>query len=127
MPVPSIIEQQPSTTTFAVGQEAIFVVSNQTAVATEVNVKFGVEVHISKGSVPNVALATNLIGTFKTTPNNAGVGMFNLRNIIENYVGADHLLNETAQFMTFDAATIGVGVPIHCVDFISKNDNGFLP
>lgn len=125
MPVPSIIEQQPSTTTFAVGQEAIFVVSNQTAVATEVNVKFGVEVHISKGSVPNVALATNLIGTFKTTPNNAGVGMFNLRNIIENYVGADHLLNETAQFMTFDAATIGVGVPIHCVDFISKNDNSF--
>ena len=122
----SIIEQQPSNVTFPVGQDAIFVVSNQTAVATEVRVKFGVEVHISKGTPPNVSLSTNLVGTFKTTPNNAGVGIFNLRNIIENYVSADHILDDNALFMGFQAAFIDVGIPIHTVDLISKNTNSFV-
>jgi len=42
----SIIEQSPSVLTLPVGQDIIFVISNDTAVANESKVKFGVEIHI---------------------------------------------------------------------------------
>ncbi|QDP46660.1 MAG: hypothetical protein Unbinned6316contig1000_4 [Prokaryotic dsDNA virus sp.] len=121
----SIIEQTPTNTTFPAGQDSVFVVSNQTAVATEVRVKFGVEVHISKGDIPNVGLTDDLIGIFKTTPNNAGVGIFNFKNILENYVSADHLAFDNALFMGFPANSFGAPLPLHCIDKWSRNINTF--
>ena len=79
----SQILQQPNFTTLPVGQEVIFVVANDDAVAFQKKVKFRAEVHIGT-SPPNLSTSTKLIGTFKTTPNNAGVGIFDLRTIIEN-------------------------------------------
>ena len=81
----SIIEQEPKFKTLPVGQEIVFVVSNDTAVANETKVKFIAEVHIGT-SIPNPSTNTNKIATFKTTPNNAGVGIFDFRNIVENFV-----------------------------------------
>ena len=86
----SVIEQQPLYNVVPVGQEVIFVVSNQTAVANQFKVKFICEVHISNNTYPVLGSANDLIGTFKTTPNNAGVGIFDLGNIIESYVKADN-------------------------------------
>ena len=87
----STIEQKPLYTQLPVGQEVIFVVSNNNLVANETKVKFCAEVHISDSTPPNRSLGDDLIGTFKTTPNGAGVGIFDLRNVVENYVSADNL------------------------------------
>ena len=43
----SVIEQKPLFNTLPVGQDIIFVVSNDTAVATQERVKFIAEVHIA--------------------------------------------------------------------------------
>ena len=82
----NVIEQHPLFTSLPVGQEIIFVTSNLPAVASQSQVKYIVEVHISNTIPPNTSTSNDLIGTFKTTPNNAGVGIFDLRNVIENYV-----------------------------------------
>ena len=58
----SIIEQKPPAQIWQilpVGQELIFVVSNQTAVANETRVKFVAEVHISDTSYPNLNTTTD--------------------------------------------------------------------
>ena len=72
----SVIEQHPLYPQLTVGQEVIFVVSNLDAVANQTKVKFCVEVHISDELPPVTDNTNNLVGTFKTTPNNAGVGIF---------------------------------------------------
>ena len=83
----SIIQQQPQASFITpVGQDLIFVVSNGTAVLNETRVKFVAEVYIGASLAAVNPTANTPIGTFKTTPNNAGVGMFDLRNVIENYV-----------------------------------------
>ena len=95
----SVIEQQPLETTLPVGQEIIFVVSNDTAVANQLKVKFTAEVHI--GTTPiNVSNADNLVATFKTTPNNAGVGIFDFKNIVENYVSSDNMASDGSKYKT---------------------------
>ena len=76
------ITQKPYYTTLPVGQDIIFTVSNA-VVTTYFNVKFIAEVYISN-TTPSTATA-NLIGTFKTTPNNAGVGMFDFSAVVENH------------------------------------------
>ena len=87
----SIITQKPLYNEIPVGSEIIFTVTNDTAVALQVKVKFCVDVHISDFTPPVMGTTTYLIGTFKSTPNDAGVGMFNLRNIVENYTKADNM------------------------------------
>ena len=119
----SIIEQNPRLTTLPVGQEIIFVVSNDTAVANETKVKFIAEVHIGT-SIPNPSTNTNLIATFKTTPNNAGVGIFDFRNIVENFVSSDNIGGENSKYkdeVTSDTFTF----PIHLVVKFSLCDNSF--
>ena len=100
----SIIEQSPLYEFLPVGQDIIYVVSNATAVATETKVKFGVEVHISS-NVINVATTTDVIGTFKTTPNNAGVGIFDLQSILEGYVSSDNLGSTSGNGSTYKGVT----------------------
>ena len=96
----TIIEQQPLSNpgTFdkvlPVGQEIIYTVSNSLVVSSFTNVKFIAEVRISNSIPPNPTTSDDLVGTFKTTPNNAGVGMFDFRPIIESFVKADNLARE---------------------------------
>ena len=87
----TIISQKPIYNQLPVGSEIIFTVTNDTAVANEIKVKFCVDIYISSTVVANTAQTQNLQGTFKTTPNNTGSGMFDLSNILANYVKADNM------------------------------------
>ena len=86
VPTNVTIEQIPYGTTFPVGQDLIFVISNTTEIANPLHlrVKFVAEVHIGEQQV-TLSATDDIIGNFKTTPNNAGVGIFNMRNVVENY------------------------------------------
>ena len=55
------------------------------------------------------------IGTFKTTPNNAGVGMFDLRNVVENYVKADNMAANGSAYKT-TITSDSVRHPVHLID-----------
>ena len=122
----TVIEQKPLYTILPVGQDIIFVASNQLAIANETKVKFCVEVHIGT-TMPNPATNTHLKGTFKTTPNNAGVGMFDLRNVIENYVKADNRTSTDNTGITgpqYKSTYVNENTyPIHLVDKFSRSTN----
>jgi len=117
----TVIEQYPIGTYIPVGQDLIFVVSNAPTVANQTRVKFCVDIHIGQ-NVPNPSNNTHLIGTFKTTPNNAGVGMFNIRNVVENYVKADNMAAANSEYK---GATTNDETPhpLHLIDKYSMNDN----
>tara|TARA_R100000781_G_scaffold102374_1_gene65875 strand:+ start:80 stop:1501 length:1422 start_codon:yes stop_codon:yes gene_type:complete len=114
-----VVEQFPAFSSFPVGQDVIYVVSNNDAVANQLKVKFVAEVHIGT-TQPNLSTVTDIIGTFKTTPNNAGVGIFNLRSVLENYVKADHIASSNA---LFGGSTSLVDLPVHLIDQFSKSTN----
>ena len=118
----TLIEQHPLYDTLPVGQDVIFTVSNTLIVSTFTNVKFIAEVHISSGNPPNPNTSTSKVGTFKTNPNNAGVGMFDFRPIIENFVKADNLAREGSEYKT-TLNTVDTNVPIHLIDKYSGNLN----
>ena len=122
----SIIEQHPPAQIYqilAVGQDIIFTVSNKTAVANEVNVKFVAKVHISENTYPNLNTTNDLIGTFKTTPNNAGVGIYNFSNIVENYVSADNLASPGSSYKGTTTMNVSFKPPLQLIDKYSRNDN----
>jgi len=130
----TIIEQQPLSNpgTFdkvlPVGQEIIYTVSNSSVVSSFTNVKFIAEVRISSGLPPNPATSDDLVGTFKTSPNNAGVGMFDFRPIIESFVNADNLAREGSAYKQpanppAVVNTVDTNVPIHLIDRYSGNIN----
>jgi hypothetical protein len=118
----TIIEQQPLYTTLPVGQDVMFSVSNNLIVANQIKVKFVAEVHISSLLVPNTAVATDVIGTFKTTPNNAGVGMFDFRPIIESHVKAENLATTGSTYKGM-STTLTTQHPLHLIDKFTGNDN----
>jgi hypothetical protein len=119
----SIIEQSPQASFITpVGQDLIFVVSNDTAVLNEARVKFVAEVYIGDTLAAVNPTANTPIGTFKTTPNNAGVGMFDLRNVIENYVKADNMAARDSAYKT-TTTSITARHPIHLIDQYSLNTN----
>jgi hypothetical protein len=122
MPAPSIIKQSPIGLYIPVGQDLIFVVSNQTAVANETRVKFVAEVYIGTSVAAVNPSANTPIGTFKTTPNNAGVGMFDLRNVVENYVKADNMAADGSAYKT-TVTSDSVRHPVHLIDKFSLNTN----
>jgi hypothetical protein len=122
----SMIEQSPLLNILnilkPVGQDLIYVVSNQTAVANETRVKFVAEVYIGT-SVATVTPTGNIpVGTFKTTPNNAGVGMFDLRNVVENYVKADNMAANGSKYKT-TLTSPTARHPVHLIDKFSLNTN----
>ena len=114
------IEQKPLYTQLPVGQEVIFIVSNSAIVSTETKVKFIAEVYVSDTAI-NISTDTP-IGTFKTTPNNAGVGMFDFRQIVESYVSADNLAAVDSEYK-LTATTIDTSHPLHLIDKYSTNNN----
>jgi len=118
----TIIEQQPLYKQLPVGQDVIFTVSNVGIVSTETKVKFIARVHISSGTPPVITTNNDLVGTFKTTPNNAGVGMFDFRPIIENFVSADNLAGVDSEYKG-TATTLDSPHSIHLIDKYSTNKN----
>ena len=128
----TIITQAPLSTSdynrTPVGQNIMFAVSNNIVVANQIKVKFVAEVHISSYLPPVPGTTDNLVGTFKTTPNNAGVGMFDLRPIIESHVKADNLAKiktQSANASTYKlAAASSTRRPaLHLIDKFSGTDN----
>ena len=118
----TLIQQHPLHTTLPVGQEVIFTVSNAAIVSTFTKVKFIAEVHISSTFAPVVSTSTDLVGTFKTTPNNTGAGMFDFRPIIESFVKADNLAMEGSAYKG-TVNTSDTNVPLHLIDRYSGNEN----
>jgi len=120
------IDQQPFYPILPIGQQIIFSVSEPPIVATKFKVKFVAQVHVSNFPI-NPSNNNALIGTFKTTPNNAGVGIFDFRPVIETFVKPDN--EPQADIITSsDSEYKGTKAqdtmfPIHLVDkfAISKN------
>ena len=83
------IDQQPLYSVLPIGQQIIFSISEPPIVATKFKVKFVAQVHISNFPI-NLSNNSALIGTFKTTPNNAGVGIFDFRSVIETFLKPDN-------------------------------------
>ena len=115
------IEQKPLYTLNPVGQEVIFTVLDAATVSAYFNVKYVAEVHISTVDI-NLATTTAIVGTFKTTPNNTGAGMFDFRPIIESFVSPDNLAALGSSYKT-DATSAIITHPLHLVDKFSLNDN----
>tara|TARA_R100001594_G_scaffold149532_1_gene207638 strand:+ start:1735 stop:3207 length:1473 start_codon:yes stop_codon:yes gene_type:complete len=117
----SSITQRPLYNQMPVGQDMIWIVENMDAVQNQQQVKYGVNIHISNDTMPSVFSTTHLVGTFKTTPNNVGVGIFDLRNVAENYVSADHMTTYAnmggigAQYKTTYSSS-RQQFPIHIID-----------
>tara|TARA_R100001015_G_C4622540_1_gene180030 strand:+ start:664 stop:2097 length:1434 start_codon:yes stop_codon:yes gene_type:complete len=80
-----IIEQQPLYNELPVGQQLIFTVKDGFIVGTQYKVKY---VAIVESGTFATGLTT--IGTFKTTPNNTGAGIFDFRPVLENEVNPDN-------------------------------------
>ena len=114
------IEQKPLYTALPVGQQVIFAVSENTIVATKYKVKFVAEVHVRKIGI-NLANNNALIGTFKTTPNNEGVGIFDFRPVLETLVNPDNLGSTEGNGSRYK--TSAATHPIHLIDKISRNVN----
>ncbi len=117
------IEQEPIYDDMPVGQEIVYTISNDSTVANKTRVKFGAIVRISTSAI-NTATTNQIIGTFKTTPNNRGVGIFDFRSIFENYVSADNMADKGAGFKGTATAN-AYTYPIHIIDKYSLNNNTF--
>ena len=116
-----IIKQKPNYLTFPVGQEVIFSVYNHNIVTTKTNVKYVAKVYIDKNPiVPSTGVG--FVGNFKTTPNAAGYGMFDLSSIIESYVNSDNMANISSNYKGVFIGTKNP-TPLHLVDEYSRNKN----
>ena len=115
------IEQNPLYTLNPVGQEVIFTVLDAATVSAYFNVKYVAEVHISTVDI-NLATTTAIVGTFKTTPNNTGSGIFDCRPILESFVSPDNLAALGSSYKTIATSAI-ITHPLHLVDKFSLNDN----
>ena len=112
------IEQHPLYTLNTVGQDVIFTALDASVVATYFNVKYIAEVHIGTDTI-NLAVSTDVVGTFKTTPNNAGAGMYDFRPIVESFVSADNLAPSTSEFKGVSYNNL----PVHIIDKYALNQN----
>ena len=107
-----------------VGQQLIFTISeNSGYLNTYYNVKYLAELHVSTTPI-NVSVTTDLVATFKTTPNNAGVGIFDFRTLLESFVESDNrgftngIVSSTYKTKTYDE----VPHPIHIIDKFSRSE-----
>ena len=111
----------PEYTRVPAGQQLVFAVSDTTLVANAYNVRYIADVHISTKDDGIILVDdTTRIGSFKTTPNNAGSGIFDLRPVVETFVKPD---NEASEGQTSYKGNTDLDVPIHLVDLFSMSDN----
>jgi|TARA_R110000824_G_scaffold122432_1_gene279633 hypothetical protein len=113
------IEQKPLYDVLPIGQQIMFAISMNTIVATKFKVKFVAEVYVGTNTI-NLSNTSSLIGTYKTTPNNKGVGIFDLRPILETFVSPDNLGSTSGNGSKYK--TTSVTHPLHLIDKISRND-----
>jgi len=87
-----IIEQKPLYLTSPAAQQFIYTISEDQGIPlTALSVKYIANVYISNDKSLVTSYDTSVrVGTLKTTPNNKGVGMFDLRPIIESFVSPDY-------------------------------------
>ena len=116
------IEQEPLFPQLPVGQEVIFVVSNSTILSNPLftNFRFIADVYISDTTPTVISSSSIPTATFKTTPNNAGVGIFDFRQVVENYVSADNMAFNDSQYKGV-ATTDNIRHPLHLIDKYSRN------
>ena len=99
-----------------VGQELIVGLSCDACVTQEQNVKFCFNIYVGDNSITAAS-----IGIFKTTPNNAGVGLLDVNRILENYVSADNIATDNSRFKINGG--IIQDIPIHLIDAYSRSKN----
>jgi hypothetical protein len=116
----TLIEQTPLYTQLPVGQEVIFVVSNNTIVSGFTNVRFIADVYISETTPSSITTTSTATATFKTIPNNAGVGIFDFKQVVENYVSADNMAYNQSKYKT-TVTSDDTPHPIHLIDKYSRN------
>ena len=116
----TLIEQKPLYPQLPVGQEVIFVVSNSTIVAGFTNVRFIADVYISDNNPTAISSSSVPTATFKTTPNNAGVGIFDFKQVVENYVSADNMAFNNSEYKGIET-TDDTPHPLHLIDKYSRN------
>jgi len=116
----TLIEQKPLYPQLPVGQEVIFVVSNSIIVGSQLNVRFIADVYISDTIPTSVTTTSTPTATFKTTPNNAGVGIFDFKQVVENYVSADNMAYNQSKYKTV-VTSDDTPHPIHLIDKYSRN------
>jgi hypothetical protein len=116
----TLIEQKPLYSQLPVGQEVIFVVSNSTIVAGFTNVRFIADVYISDNTPTSPTTTSIPTATFKTTPNNAGVGIFDFKQVVENYVSADNMAGNNSSYKG-TTTTDDTPHPLHLIDKYSRN------
>jgi len=114
------IKQAPLYPQLPVGQEVIFVVSNNTIVSGFTNVRFIADVYISDTTPTAISTSSIPTATFKTTPNNAGVGIFDFRQVVENYVSADNMAFDNSEYKGI-TTTDDTPHPLHLIDKYSRN------
>ena len=103
-----------------VGQQLMFTVADPVIVATEFKVKYVAEIHVSGQPIVLSPSSPSYIGTFKTTPNNKGVGIFDIRSVLETFLKPDY---EGSSESNFKGGASEAAVPIHLIDFFSLSDN----
>ena len=116
----TLIEQKPLYPQIPVGQEVIFVISNSTIVSGFTNVRFIADVYISETTPSSITTTSAATATFKTTPNNAGVGIFDFRQVVENYVSADNMAYNQSKYKTI-VTSDDTPHPVHLIDKYSRN------
>ena len=119
------IRQKPLYTFLPVGQQIIFTVENTDAVDNYFNVKYIAELHINTHAI-NLSTSDNLIASFKTTPNNAGVGIFDFQNLLEGYVATQNtgvgLIGSRSKYKGVNY-TLQTPHPIHVIDEFARGIN----
>ena len=81
-----VVKQTPGYLTMAAGQQIIYVISDDTSVmTTELMVKVNAQVQVNRLQSMNPA-GTIHSSSYSSTPNSAGVCIFDFGKIIENYV-----------------------------------------
>ena len=108
-----------------VGQPLIFTVENPKVVASEIRVKYVAKVFHSANNTPQTGVSTDLIGTFKTTPNNEGSGVFDMSPVFASFLSADNMGVNPVQFDFASNATYYPTdrIPMHLIDNYSTTQN----
>lgn len=114
-----VIEQKPNSTAIPIGQDVIFSVSDSTALASHLNVRFYCDVMYSSTTE---ALQSKIV-TLKTTPNASGSGIFDLRRALESELSADYTLDSDNNNAKFKGQANVVDAPIHHIQELSTSKN----
>ena len=118
------IEQKPLYEVLPVGQQIIFTVDNTSIVQNYFNVKYLAEVHISTSSI-NLSVTDDIVATFKTTPNNKGVGIFDFQPLFESYVSSDNTGTDNGNGSRYKTVQYSLETPhpIHLIDRLARSMN----